>query len=99
MEDNMLVDLNVETLSRWYNTLNNWEWPDDLIGKPEFWDNLFDYLENKNEVSKFVIITPIQNIIEQLIGRKECLRWHHIHNLDRTNDEFEKWWNKRYTDE
>lgn len=30
--------------------------------------------------------------IKKRIGRKEILRWHHLHNLNRTQEQFDGWW-------
>ena len=89
----------IETLARWWNTLNCWEWPEDLPGKPENFENMARYftLDNPQQGkiwTKFDVISPINKAIKAKIGKKECLRYHHIHNIGRTNDEFEQWWNE-----
>ena len=76
----------IETLARWWNTLNCWDWPEDMPGKPGWFANpLPDH-------DKYEEVIPIMHRIEAAIGKKECLRWHWMHHLERTNVEFEEWW-------
>jgi hypothetical protein len=90
-----------ETLARWWNTLNNWNWPDDMPEKPEGFDELacVDKLKdpsNASKPTKHALMGPHMNAIVSLIGMRECLRWHHIHNLGRTNEQFNTWWNQEH---
>lgn len=88
----------IETLARWWNTLNYWDWPSDLPGKPIDFDTLphiswgENAFVNKQVRSKYLIIGPICDEIEKIIGTKECLRWHNLHNRGLTDAEFESWW-------
>lgn len=75
------LDQDTNTLARWANTLNKWTWPDDLPGKPENFDTF-----------QGDAIAPIMKEIKQRIGDKEILRYHHLHNLKRSNEDFETWW-------
>lgn len=89
-----------ETLARWHNTINGWEWPDDLPSKPEGFDEMPYYFlrddpRRYTEPCKFTASWLVAKRIEGIIGEKECLRWHHLHNLGRTNEQFEKWWRSR----
>jgi hypothetical protein len=88
---------NQNTIARWWNTFNSWRWPDDYPNKPAG----FDDLPNRRTISdplrgilpdKFTFITPINRQLRATIGRKKCLRYHHIHNLNRTDEQFEEWW-------
>ena len=93
-----MEETSIEKLARWVCTLNNWEWPEDLEGKPNGWEN-FSAILRDNEAffpNKYHWVGSIIKGIERIIGKKEVLRWHHIHNLDRTNDEFERWWKSEY---
>jgi len=97
LSDEYLEKQSVETLARWSSTLNNWRWPSDMIGKPIGFDNLKWYLHcddkrKGREKTRHDFISPVMKKIEEIIGDKECLRWHHLNNLKRTNEEFEKWW-------
>jgi hypothetical protein len=94
----MTEETHIEKIARWANTLNSWEWPDDLGGKPDGWDSMpsiarkgDDFVPNKYDWSGSIL-----SRIDKIIGHKEFLRWHHIHNLNRTNEEFETWWNDQY---
>ena len=90
----------IDKIARWHNTLNSWEWPDDLPGKPEGWDSLSRFRSQKEREDGIIVITKyhlsagLMDWFKQLIGNKECLRWHHINNLRRTNEEFEKWFDE-----
>lgn len=88
----------VETLARWLNTLGSWDWPEDLPGKPEGYDEwpavLMDFQKwgpNKHEYMR-----PYKKAIRLLLdGDKENLRWNHLYNLNRTNEQFEEWYADR----
>ena len=41
---------------------------------------------------RFKYIGPIMEDIERMIGMKRILRHHHIHNLGKTETEFEEWY-------
>lgn len=91
----------VKVLAEWWNILNSWEWPDDLPGKPSNWNDLaFAYPPGHPNPSHYQCklnwIAPIQAVIKDTIGFKECLRYHHIHNLARTDQQFEEWWAGEY---
>lgn len=88
----------ITTLAGIENHLNHWEWDGRLGEKPTNWDTMCDFSKDKNVESKYKIITPIMKGIKDVIGIKECLRWHHLNNLNRTNNEFEEWW-KNYENE
>lgn len=64
-------------------------WPDDLPGKP---DNLDTYLWD--EPTRYEAIRPIIEEIKRRIGDKEILRYHHLHNLGKSNEDFETWWSE-----
>lgn len=88
----------METLARWWNTLNEWRWPYDMPGKPDGFDEMPNYFlltdpRRGVEPYKFIVSSPFIERIENIIGMKECLRWHHLYNLDRSNEQFEIWWN------
>ena len=93
-------EINIETLSRWENTLNSWQWPEDMPGKPRNFDNLPNYymlhdVRKDLYISKMTYISPIIELIHCLIGDKECSRYHFLYSLNKTNEEFEAWWLKR----
>ena len=88
-----------ETIARWYNELNSYQWPQDLPGKPEGWENMSVYAADDAgavvEESKFKIIEPLQSLFKSLVGERACLKYHHIYNLNRTDEMFETWWERR----
>jgi hypothetical protein len=83
-----------DKLARWWNTLNNWEWPDDLPGKPDGFDDMVWWVDSDSPFcpNKNDWISKIMNSIEKRIGHKNCLKWHHVHNMKWTIDEHENWW-------
>jgi hypothetical protein len=84
----------VEKLAQWHNEFNRWNWPEDLkLFKPKNFDNL-KWWSNDPSVknTKMNHINNPMRIIKQLIGDKECLRWHWLHNLNETNNRFEEWY-------
>jgi hypothetical protein len=94
--DLFAVDLNqpTEVLARWWNTWNCWGWPEDLPRlKPFGWDEL-PIADRDAGFDKHTYIWPVMHAIQDRIGMKECLRWHHIHNLNKTNRQFEEWYQK-----
>jgi hypothetical protein len=79
-------DQPVETLARWYCEFNRWEWPGELVHlKPE------DYPGTSMQEAAHAIWGVMRHI-EGKIGEKECLRWHWLNNLQRTNEAFEHWY-------
>lgn len=86
-----------ETLARWSCILNAWEWPDDMPGKPPNFDELpwFYGLQDFRRghlLTRLDFVDPLREAIEGRIGDKEVMRYHHLHNLGRTNEQFEHWW-------
>ncbi|MFZ2992559.1 MAG: hypothetical protein WA061_02475 [Microgenomates group bacterium] len=96
MEDLEYVFLMMKTekLAEWWNIFNDWEYPKDFVfPKPDDWGTLLLWSkEDKTARTKYTISKPYVNAIMNVIGLKECLRWHHIHNLNMKNYQFELWW-------
>jgi hypothetical protein len=101
MSNKIIENLNkwqIEKLAKWHNEFNRWNWPEDLkIFKPKNFDNLpmwsnDRYRKTQNRKTKMDYIKSPMRIIKQLIGDKECLRWHWLHNLEETNEHFEEWY-------
>ena len=61
---------------------------DDVI--PEW----LNKIENKNRQKRFRLSISIIDYIDCIIGRRESLRYHHVVNLNRTQKDFNEWWNK-----
>ena len=89
-----MAGMKKEKLAEWGDIFNSWEWPDDFITtKPSDWDNLSLWdNEDKTSRTKYLVSKPYTNAIRNIIGEKECLRYHHIHNLKMKNYQFEIWW-------
>jgi hypothetical protein len=84
--------LDTQVLARIYNNLNSWKWDEALGKKPEGWDALPAWDKEHKVITKAEIIRPIMDMIESIIGKKECLRHHWVSGLNRTNEQFEVWW-------
>ena len=93
---NPIKDLTTEDLCRIYHKCNVWEWPSELGEKPKGNDKLPNFPNWFQDLfhitTKHDYVHPIMMSIEKLVSEKELLRYHHIHNLKCTNDEFEMWW-------
>jgi len=84
-------DQPTETLARWWNTWNFWNWPEDLLHlKPPEWEEM-PHRDRESDFDKYTFVWSAMCFIQDKIGWKECMRYHHIHNLNKTNTEFEKW--------
>lgn len=83
-------------LAEIWNNLNCWKWDNRIGDKPENWDTIPDFHLNKTYTlpTKSKIIKKYTRYIMSKIGEKECLRYHHINNIGRTNTAFEIWWLK-----
>lgn len=92
-----IAEYSKDVLCEIYDRVNSWQWDGRLGDMPEDFENLPDYnwkwyhrlLRRK---SKMKYIHPICEAIRDLVGEKELLRYHHLHNLGSTNEEFEKFW-------
>lgn len=85
-----------------YSNLNRWEWDERLGKKPVDWDDLekfhhkrFSYKEDKRTKTKHKIIAPLIASIEYRVSEKALFRYHHVHNLGRTDQQFEDWWDSK----
>jgi hypothetical protein len=81
-----------EKLAEWWNSLNNWEWPVDMPGKPKNFDGLKEHDMNSTVKTKFSTINKIMMAILKIAGLKEIMHWHHVNKLNETEEEFQKWW-------
>lgn len=90
--------LSVEELCEVYDKLNHWEWDGRLGEKPIGYDKLKWYHNGWRPIkTRFSYLRPICKKIEETVTEKELLRYHHIHNLHSTNEDFEMWWKNRKT--
>lgn len=92
-----ITKLTQEQLCEAYSIMNSWGWYDDLGEKPPGFDNMIRYRRTIFEKlfrvpAREDYISPLMRAIERVVPEKELLRYHHIHNLGRTNEEFETFW-------
>lgn len=93
MKTKTKIESKIKKLARWYNTFNNWKYPDDFpIPKPSDWESIPNASKDRNARTKHSILTPYMYAIVFKIGHKECLRCHHLHNIGVRNIQFEVWW-------
>jgi hypothetical protein len=78
-----------EELCEIHNDLNRWNWSNKLGEKPTGWDNM-------KVDAKYKIILPILQEIKEFVSHKKLLRYHHIHNMNKTPEQFEEWWQEEY---
>lgn len=97
----IIEDNDVQKLARWFTTLSEYRWPEDLVGKPGGFDELpkvfkgQPYEWNKYG-SKAFYVHFLNQLILNKIGAKETLRYHHLHNLKRSRLQFEWWYWKSW---
>lgn len=58
-----------------------------FLGLPASWR-----ASSSNQISQRDAIRLALIAIRQRIGDKEILRYHHVHNLKKTDEDFEAWW-------
>lgn len=80
-----------------YDKLNGWEWDERLGEKPERFDelpsyNIHWYHKLFKRKTKDTYIAPAMAAIEKHVSKKELWRYHHVHNLGHTDEQFEQWW-------
>jgi hypothetical protein len=77
-----------EKLLRIYDAMSRYIWSDDLPSKPEGWEEMS--FAEKDKWSHWIVKS-----IEQELSRKTILRHHHTHNLGRTEEQFNDWWDSK----
>lgn len=88
----------VNTYAKWYDELNSWQWPNNFLFKPLFFDTMSHirtYPEKRKIViaaNKYCLTASLSNALRSLTTEKDRLRYHHITNLEKTEDEFVEWW-------
>ena len=73
------------TLVRIGHAMNENEWPEELPGKPDGWDEM-----SINERSEWSM--SLYQYIRARVGYKAMLRYYHKTELGKTDQEFEDWW-------
>lgn len=93
-EDLSLEEFKVDHLAEIWNTLNVWEWHSDLGETPQGFYYMDDYNTDKGKKTKtkYDIISPYSRKIQDLIGLEECLRWHNVNKLGKTEEDFNSFW-------
>lgn len=82
-----------EELCEIYHVINKFEWDKRLGDIPEGFERLEDCKKTiLKRRTRSDYLMPICAYIESVVTRKELLKYHHIHNLHKTNEEFEDWW-------
>lgn len=86
-----------EDLCEAWNTLNSWEWYEGFGEKPKDFDKMPFYRRTLLERIFHVparedYISPLCRAIENMVPYKELLRYRNVHDLGKTNEEFEIWW-------
>lgn len=90
---NRIGGLTKDELCEIYDKLNRWGWDERIGEKPEGWDEMHYWkIGLWPERTRDNYLRPICERITEIVSEKELLRYHHIHNLHRTNEEFEMWW-------
>lgn len=82
----LMLDQDRETLARWHNALNSWDWPEDLPD-PESREETIRYLSNKQ--SNLSRRDGLMQWIENHIGKKYILR---LWNKNMSDDKFDDFW-------
>ena len=86
-----------------YDTLNGWGWDGRLGYKPSDWEEMEDfktkkflwiqtYSPDRKARTRHSVVAPIVESIRNVVGEKALMRYHHTHNLGRTDQQFEDWW-------
>lgn len=78
--------------ARQWCELNSWEWPTDLEGKPENWDLLPAWDNDKTVVTKYKLNSKIMDELKSKAGEKLCSEYWHLYVIGHSKLEFEWWW-------
>lgn len=76
-----------------YDAVNRNEWHELLGRKPGGFDELPEIRVFGADQRHY--LKPIYDAISALVPEKELMRYHHIYNLNRSNQEFEIWWKRK----
>lgn len=94
-----------DTLVRMADEFNRWNWPKDLPGKPDWWDTAPNWISDKHWLkrrrvpNKFLGVRLIIDQLDQLTTNYDRLKYHWLHNLGRTEEEYKQWVLERSMDE
>lgn len=88
----ILYQYSNDELCEIYNNLNHWKWDERLGEIPNGFYDLPNFLKRPYGECKQRYISPFMREIERVVSQHDLLRYHHICNLERTEEEFEQWW-------
>ena len=74
------------------DSLNHGMWHPALGDKPDGWDSM-EY-EKRRDATRVIYYC-----VHAKGSKKEFLRYHHIHNLGETDEQFEDWWDSHVLEE
>lgn len=80
-----------EELCEIYHNANSWNWDERLGEKPIGFDKMPNI--SRFERSKYDYSNPICEVITAIVGKKELLRHWHLKGLNKTEKEFNTFWN------
>lgn len=90
-----LSKFSTEDLCEIYDKISSWEWDERIGQKPKNFDNMPLWKEHfwqRKVHTRFFYLEPIYKQIKHKVGEKKLLHYHHIHNLHRTEEQFQEWW-------
>lgn len=91
----LLYNFPNDELCEIYDTISNWKW-DERLGKiPENFYELPLYTRigiDKKGITRDTYLRPFCEEIRRIVSEHDLLKYHHLHNLNKTEDEFERWW-------
>ena len=67
--DAVRTERQTSTLCRWWAKLNRWQWPDDIPGKPDTFDD-------GSREHQLEIVAPLMQEIERKTAKRDRLKWH-----------------------
>jgi len=93
-----IAELSKDELCEIYDNANSWKWDRRLGEMPEGFESLPNfnwkwYHSLFRRKSKEIYIGPVCEAISKIVGEKQLLKYHHLHNLGRSSEEFERFWN------
>ena len=95
-----IAKLSVEELCEVYDNTNSFKWderlgkePDGFYELPLFNSRLIHKIIRRR--TRYEYVHRVNDVIRSVVEEKDLLRYHHLHNLHRTNEQFEEFWRCR----
>ena len=82
----------VNRLGLAWSNLNGWEWDEYIGDKPNGYDEMLNYSNDKMLITKDILDRPIMNFIERIIGEKNCSRCWWKYKLGKGYFKWVCWW-------